>query len=182
MRRKSLKDATGFSLIEVMIAMMIFAGAILVINNVWSGNALRIRKARMSNEVAYLLQEKITEMEIKYKNKRLTEIPDEDSGDFGNEHPNYAWRMEAKEFEMPDLTSAIVSEEGADQTTITIVKTMTEFLSKSAKEIKVTVLVRNSRSKGRQNRPLSYSVTTLIVDYNQDLNIPGLSAGDGGGT
>ena len=162
----------GFSLIEVMVAMMIFAGCIMVINNIWSGNLLRIRKARRLNQAAFFLKSKITEYEIKYAGKPLNEIAEKEAGDFGSEHPNFSWAMESREFEMPDLSSAMGGDSGSANPMMAIlVKTMTDFINKSVKEVKISVFITGLSKK---KKALVYSLTTLFVDYDQEISLPGL--------
>ena len=66
----------GFTLIEVLVALFILTGGILVLANAWSGNFMRMRKSAMFNDVATLLERKMVETEAKYKSKQLAEIPD----------------------------------------------------------------------------------------------------------
>lgn len=172
----------GFSLIEVLVAVMIFAGAIMVINNIWSGNFVRIRKARLMNEAALLLKKKMTEYEIKYAGRPLSEIPPKENGNFGSEHPNYSWEMVSREFEMPDLSSAAAGKEGeSNQMMSVLIKTMTDFINRSVKEVKVTVKVKNAFNNRRKNKDLDFSVTTLFVDYQQDIALPGIGGAAGAG-
>lgn len=169
---------SGFTLIETLVAMVILTFTILAVSNTWSGNVFRIQKARINATTAALLQRKMTEYEILYKDKPL-EVPEEEGGDFGSEYPGYRWEMKSKEFEMPDLSGAMVAREGgADEMMLTIVKTVADFVKQSAKEVTVTVVY-----KGRAKTELKNSVTTYFIDYSKELNVPGLSglAGAGGG-
>lgn len=171
----------GFSLIEVLVAVMIFAGAIMVINNIWSGNFVRIRKARLMNEAALLLKKKMTEYEIKYTGRPLNEIPPKENGNFGSEYPNYSWEMVSRDFQMPDLSAAASGENESNQMMTVLIKTMTDFINRSVKEVKVTVKVKNAFNKRKKNKDLDYSVTTLFVDYQQDIALPGVGGGAGEG-
>ena len=168
----------GFSLIQVLIATMIFAGSILEINSVWSGNFFRIKKSTKVNQAVFLLKQKITEYEIQYNGKNLQEIPEKEAGNFGEKYKNYSWTMESRKFEMPNLASAINGgeEQGGNELVGLLVKTMTEFIGKSVKEVKVTVSVSGFL---RSKKSLSYSATTLFVDYEQEINLPGIGGGGG---
>lgn len=158
--------------------MLIFSSAVLIINNVWSGNLFRIKKARLMNTTALLLQKKMTELEIKYKDQPLTSVPESESGDFGSDYPGYKWTMTSKEFEMPDMTSAMKSQEGGvDETTLILIKTMTEFINKSIKELKLSITVPTPRAK----KPLQYSISTLLVNYDESIAIPGVGGGGAAG-
>lgn len=164
MRRKR---QAGFTLLEVLFATIILAGAMMVITLAWSGNTLRIRKANMMNNAVALLERKTTELQAKFQNKPFAEIVSEE-GDFGSEHQNYRWTFEAQEFEVPDMSSAIVGEDkGSNPMLEQIVKQVSEYLSKSIKEGKVTVYVKS----GGKETP--FSITTYFVDYNSTVPLPG---------
>lgn len=163
----------GFTLLEVLIAVVIMAGGIMVMANAWSGNFLRVRNSRINNTAASLLERKMTEIEILYQDKPIEEVKEEDGGDFGSMFPGYSWTMSSKEFEMPDLSSSLASREGgADEMLLTIVKTMTEFIKKSVKEVSVTVIF-----KPKKGNEIKHTVTTYLVDYTKDIDVPGLGGG-----
>ncbi|MDZ4662315.1 MAG: type II secretion system protein [Pseudomonadota bacterium] len=163
----------GFSLLETLVAMMILSFSLIIISSTWGGNVLRLRKARLYNEVTFLLQQKMTEMELKYQNAPLEKIDEEDTGDFGKDFPDYKWEFNSQEFTMPDLASLLTSEKDrvSDMET-SIVKQLTEVLSKSIKEIKVTVIV---LKKGKEIK--RYALTSYIVDYNKDIALSPSGAG-----
>lgn len=164
----------GFTLLEVIIALFILAGSIIVLGQTWSGNFMRIRKSTMFNNVATLLEQKMVEMEAKYKEKPLAEIVESEDGDFGNDFPNYRWEMKSRELKLPDLTPLLVGqEEGADEMLIGIMKQVTEYLSKVIKEVKVTIFVKSG------NREVEFSATQYFVDYSQDIGLPGLGGAGG---
>ncbi len=170
-----MRTQRGFTLLEVLIAVVIMAGGIMVMANAWSGNFLRVRNSRINNTAASLLERKMTEIEILARDKPIEEIKDEDAGDFGAMFPGYSWTMSAKEFEMPDLSSSLVAREGgADEMLLTIVKTMTEFIKKSVKEVSVTVIF-----KPKKGNEIKHTVTTYLVDYTKDIDVPGLGGGAG---
>jgi general secretion pathway protein I len=158
----------GFTLIEVVIAMVILVGGVLVVNSSWSGNLLRVRKAALYNNVAFLLERKVTELEAQFTGKPIAEISDQ-SGDFGSDFPQYKWTFEAQPFQMPDLTPIIMSQSnsGVDQMLLTVMGQMQEFMSKSIVEGKVSLIVTTPKE------PITFSVTLYFVDYTQSLSVPG---------
>lgn len=170
-----MKHQKGFTLLEVLVALMILAGGLLVLNNSWTTNNLRLRKANIFNNSATLLQKKMVEMEALYKEKPLEEIPESESGDFGSDHPNYRWEMQSRELEFPDLSSIIIGEGQGDENLLMMVRQMTEMISKSIKEVKVTIFVKTKKKE------VSYSATTYFVDYARDFGLPGGGAPAGGG-
>ena len=165
----------GFTLLETVIAMMIMAGALLLLTNSWGGAFMRVRKTQQAFEVAAMLERKMNDIELEYRGKNLEEIPDEKEGDFGDDYKQYSWKLASKKLEFPDISSALSAKDGgADQMLMSIVKQMSEALGKAIKEVTVTVIYTNERSKKSQE----FSVTTYFVDYDQNINI-GLP---GGGT
>lgn len=162
-----MKNARGFTLIEVLVALFILTGAIIVVANAWSGNFLRIRKSAMFNDVATLLERKMVETEVKYKEKSLSEIPEEEGDDFGSDYPNYRWTLKSRDLELPDLTPLLVGqEEGANESVIQMLKQMTDTISKAVKEVRITVYAK------RGNKEVEFSATQYFVDYQKDV-VPG---------
>jgi prepilin-type N-terminal cleavage/methylation domain-containing protein len=177
----------GFTLLETVIAMLILAGGIMVVANAWSGNLLRLEKARINNTMGLLLQRKITELEIFYQGKANEEIKDEDAGDFGVDYPQYKWAMKSQEFEMPDLSGTLTARQGgANEMLLTIVKQMSEYFRKAVKEVTVSVIYQGKNQK----KSITNDATTYFVDYKVDLpmfgggggaSTPGGAAGGTGG-
>lgn len=164
----------GFTLIETIMAMMILAGATIVLTNTWSGSLLAVRKARQANTAALLLQQKMTEYEIKYEGKPLTEIKEEESGDFGDAYPGYTWSMKSKKLQVPDLSAGMsMRNEGAGEFETMIVKRLTDYFEKSVVELQVTI------AREVKGKKLEYSATVYMVDYTQSI-AGGLGAGGGG--
>ncbi len=157
----------GFTLIETVIAMIILTGALIVLTNSWSGSMLAVRKSRQLHSAALLLQKKITEYEILYEGKPLSEVKEEESGDFGDDYPDFSWSMKSKKIKIPDLSAGLTARDGgANEMELMIVKKLTEFIEKSVVEMKVTI---TQNSKGKVRKPLDYSATTYLVDYGQNL-------------
>ncbi len=167
------KSKRGFTLLEVLIALVIVLGGVLVVGQSWSGNFLRVRKTNLYNNVSLLLQRKMTELEAFYYSKPIDQIPDSDAGDFGSDYPQYRWEMISQEFEFPDLSSVLVGrDQGADDMLLTMMKQMQEYISKSVKEVTVKVFVKTP------TREMEYSITTYFVDYKKNASIgPGASGG-----
>lgn len=166
----------GFTLLEVIMAIAIMSTGILLVAMSWSGTFQRMRKTQINTEVVALLERKMAEIDAKYKNKPLENIQELEEDNFGDEYPEYSWKMESRKFEMPDLTGYLTAQEGgADQFTMMTMKTFTEHLSKTIKEVKVTVIYKPT-NKPAQN----YSITTFFVDYNKEPPMPGMGGGGGG--
>ncbi len=173
MSRMALPRQRGFTLIEVLIALFILSGGIIVLASAWSGNFMRIRKSVTYHDVATLLERKMLETEAKYKSKQMSEIPEDDSGDFGSEYKQYRWTMQAKDLKFPDLAPLLTSQEGgADETLISMIKQMTEYLNQTIKEVKISIFV-----KGTKGKETEFSAVQYIINYEKDF--AGLPAGAG---
>lgn len=162
------KGTLGFTLLETLLAMVILSTGILLLTNSWSGSFARIRKTQLTNEISALLERKMVEIEAEYAGKPLESIPEERAEDFSEDFAQYAWRMESKELEIPDLSASLTSREGgANEMLITVIRQLSEHMSKSVKEVKVVIIY-----KGGQ-KPLEYSATTYFVNYDRPLAIGG---------
>ncbi len=162
-----MKSQKGFTLLEVLVALVILASGIIVLNSAWSGNTLRIRKANLYQNVSTLLERKMIELEAKYSAKPYNEIPEEEEGDFGEDFPLYRWKLQTRDMELPDLTSALTPPgEALDENLRTMIKTMTESIAKSVKEMKVSVFV-----KAKGGKEVEFSLTTYFVNWSFDLGI-----------
>lgn len=170
----------GFTLIETMIAMMIMTGALIIIGQSWSGNLMRLEKSRLNTDMAQLLDRKMAEVEMTYRGEPISQIREEDGGDFGALFPGYSWEMKAKEFEMPDLSGALMTKDGGvDEMTLLIIRTVAAYLKETIKEVSVTV---SFQPKDPKAKPIRQSVATYFIDYSKPLALGGSapSANPGG--
>ena len=164
----------GFSLFEVLIAMAIMSSASILLYMAWSSNQIRVRKTAINYQAAFLLDQVISELEIKY-GQRLTQLPEEEKGTF-KEHPRFTWSMQSKDFEMPSLQSILISNDQGSEALLTMVDQLTEHLNQSIKEMRVTIKYQLDK------KSVEYSATTFLVDYNRPLPMVGAMGGAGGGT
>ncbi len=160
----------GFSLFEVLIAMAIMASAAILLYVSWSGNQLRFQKMKINNQAAFLLDQIISELEIKYA-RRVSVLPETEEGTFKGS-PRFSWSMESKKFEMPNLQSLLVASGQGDENLLMMTGQLTKHLNNSIREMKVTV--KYTRGK----RSVKHSATTFLVDYDV---IPAWGGGGGGG-
>ena len=178
MSRRHEHKQSGFTLVETVIAMVILALTVVTVGNAWSGNIFRVQKSRINSTTATLLQRKMTEMEITYQD-RPTEVPEELKGDFGAMYPGYSWEMKSKDFEMPDMSNLLIGRDGgADEMLLTMVRTVSDYIKQSAKEVQVTVVYKPTKAKSKT--ALRNSVTSYFIDYTKDISIPGMPGGAAG--
>jgi prepilin-type N-terminal cleavage/methylation domain-containing protein len=162
----------GFTLLEVVIAVAIIAAGVIVVGSSWSGNLLRLRTTNLYSNIAYLLEKKMHEVELKYKDQPIDSIPEEEEGDFGKDYANFRWVMKSRNFEMPDISSLIAGEDQQpDEATNMMVTQMSDFMKSAVKEVQVIVFAKV------KEKEVKFSVSTYFVNYNAELAIPGLSGG-----
>jgi general secretion pathway protein I len=91
----TLGTPPGFTLLEVMIALAILAGALLTISEI-TGGALRNHVRARQLEVATLLARgKMVELEAEYERKGFRDFDEKDDGDFADQgHGEIRWAVE----------------------------------------------------------------------------------------
>ncbi len=158
----------GFTLLEVVLALVVMASGLFILTNSWASTYSRLRKTQVQVQIVSLLERKVTEVEREYKNKSLESIPDEKEDNFGSELPQYSWKLKSKKFQMPNLSSLFTSQPGgADPMLLALMNTYTEFLGKCIKEVNVSVIFKEGK------KPIVADVTIYMIDYNKSLPIPG---------
>jgi len=165
------RDVRGFTLLETMIALAIMVIAFASILMVESASLNTSVKARQMNVVAMLAKNKMVETEYKFEGKTFDEFKKEDGGQFDLPYQDYAWKMKVREVTFPAIAAGGGGKAGGDKDNAgdsdamleMITKLVTKFLSKSLREVTVTV----SWKKGTGEQ--SYSLTTYWVDLNHEF-------------
>ncbi len=81
----------GFTLMEVMVALSVVAIALLAIYRMHTQTLFMDARGRFDTVAAMLARQKLAEMETIDPTELIG-----DSGDFGSDHPSYAWRVETE--------------------------------------------------------------------------------------
>lgn len=178
----ALKSRTGFTLLEVMIAIAIVAmgmAGIIVAQN----NSLDVTfRAKRMTTVANLAKNLMIQTEREIEGKVFSEIKNESSGTFDAPFSEYQWERKIKEITFPDLMdpsmggapasggnaadSAVGSAGDAQNENVTrVVKIATEYLSKATREITITV---KWKDRGQDQK---FSVSQYWVDLNHVFTI-----------
>ena len=149
-------------------ALSIVAGAMLVLNQTWSSNTLRVRKAEWQNEMAFLLERKMIELEAEYGQGRvsLDSVPEELSGDFsevGEEFADFSWQFETQKFNMPSLLPSLPEEVRGEEMFERVVTQMTDHINQSVLEARLTVTL------NRGDQSVSHHITTYFVDHKRNI-------------
>ena len=81
----------GFTLMEVMVALSVVAIALLAIYRMHSQTLFMNERGRFDTIAAMLAREKLADID----SGALADLTS-DSGDFGGDHPGYAWRIDTE--------------------------------------------------------------------------------------
>lgn len=163
-----MNKKSGFTLLEVVIALGIMASVMVLLTSGWRGNFNRVRKIKYRTQAAYLLQQKMTEVENLYRERPAQMPQDLQKGKFeGEKFKNFSWEWESKEFEMPDLKKLLAASGQKDQVAENIAGQLQNYFERSIYEVKVTLLYKSALKA----EPIKTSVSTIFVDYDQSLNM-----------
>ncbi len=150
--------------------MMILSTGIILLQQSWSSSANRQNKMRILNEMSALLERKMLDLELEYADQSIDSIPEEKTEDFGSELPQYSWKMTSKKIDFPDIGAALTSQSGgAAQEVLTIMNQFRDHLSKSVREVKMTIIYKGSKKN------LEASATRYFIDYDKEFS--GLMSG-----
>jgi general secretion pathway protein I len=86
----------GFTLIEIMIAMTILAGALVIIYQLQSQSISMSADSRFMTTASLLAQSKMVEVEA-----GSTLANHKEDGDFGPDYPPYTWHLEVSDTQLP---------------------------------------------------------------------------------
>jgi general secretion pathway protein I len=92
---------TGFTLLEVMVAMAILAIALVAVLRSQAHTVFVAGEARLSTTASLLAQSKLAEIE---SNRQ-----DSTQGDFGEDFPNYSWETSIRKTELKQLREVILT-------------------------------------------------------------------------
>jgi general secretion pathway protein I len=158
----SLLGQTGFTLLEVLIAMAIMALALSSILSVESGSINASARAKQMNIVAMLVKNQMIKTEYEIEGKSFDEVEKEKGEAFEAPYETYTWKREIKEITFPTINpgSSDPNDQSVDQNAETMAKTISQFLSKAIREVDVSV---NWKKDGKDQ---SFTVATYWVDLN----------------
>ena len=92
---------TGFTLLEVMVAMAILAIALVAVLRSQAHTVFVAGEARLSTTASLLAQSKLAEIESNRE--------DSTQGDFGEDFPNYSWETSIRKTELKQLREVILT-------------------------------------------------------------------------
>lgn len=179
--RRTITAQSGFTLLEVMIAMAIMLVAFSSILAIQSSSMSSALKSRQIHEVSMLARNAMAQTEVEISGKKFEDISEELSGQFDEPYQDYTWTRKVKEVKLPNLqglaqAASAASGEGdsgaskddeAKNSAILeqMTKVITNFLSKAVREITVTV----QWKRGVQVQ--KYEVAMYWVDLNSEFQL-----------
>lgn len=154
----------GFSLLEILIAVAILATSLVSLMSAQGASFLSSERGESLTEATFLARDKMAEIQIELaadleKNK----FPDEGvekEGTFDEPFEDYRWDYAIKKVEIPMVEGA-GGEEGKNAMVGNYMKNITDQISKSVREIKLTIYWGSKDAKKEDQQQMS--VTTHIV-------------------
>ncbi|MDE0518869.1 MAG: type II secretion system protein [Bdellovibrionales bacterium] len=165
-----INKKTGFTLIEILIALVILSGATIIISRIWLGNTKRIQKVSDYHKIVELMEQKISELEFDWRKKNFDSIPREDKGTFEGEK-YFSWSVKTQPLTLPDPQSFMNLLGQTDDMAIQVSQVTIQFLSQAIIEAKLTIHYKKGLLES------AYSLTTYIVDHNRKLPLSMPSSG-----
>jgi general secretion pathway protein I len=98
--RRARQD--GFTLLEVMIALAILAGALVLLGQAVAQSVRQANHARMTRTAALLMRQKMSDLEQDLYKNGFSDFPEEDGGNFAEQgFATFRWTMAAEKIELP---------------------------------------------------------------------------------
>ncbi len=157
------KNESGFSLLEIMIAVAILAASFATLLTSQGTAFLSSERAEYLTTAVMLARAKMAETEIEIqKDMDKNKFPDasESTGSFEDPFEDYQWKVSVTKVEIPVMDTG--GEEGA--MVGAYMKNVMDQISKSVREIKLTVFWGEKEAKEDERQ--QFSVTTHIVKMN----------------
>lgn len=158
-------NQSGFSLLEVMIALTILALALSAVLTSESGSIASNIRTKEYNMAVWLARNILTESEHLYEGKSFSEIPKKETKSFTTPYERFKWNREIRDIKFPDFSIPTGKDDmGIPEPVRILLKSITKYLGDSLREMTVTVSW--PRGKGEQK----ISVTTYLIDLKQEFN------------
>ena len=154
----------GFSLIEVLTAVLILAGLIGLIVQITYGTRNRIKKTVQLEKISLLLDSKMLELRGNFQGSNVVKLPEEGEGEF-EENPNYSWAYKTQPIQLPDSDLILSLTELPDNSLSNqMVDIFKSVLSDTVIEIELTVFYEVPRTRGKS---IQLSLSSYFINYEQ---------------
>ena len=91
------RPARGFTLLEVMVALAILAGSLVVVSEVVGGALRNHVRARQIDVATLLARTKMVQLQAQYERKGFRDFDETDEGTFDDDgHPEVRWKVEVR--------------------------------------------------------------------------------------
>ncbi|MGK5085127.1 prepilin-type N-terminal cleavage/methylation domain-containing protein [Bdellovibrionota bacterium FG-1] len=172
-------EESGFTLLEVIIALTIMVLAFASILSIESNSINATARAKEMNIVSMLARNQMVEFEYKVEGKAFDEITKEEQGAFEPPYQNFHWKRAVKEIKFPNLgmgggkkagagsggNTPDDAKDGSQDLVEKITKLVTGYFSKAIREISVTI------SWKRGSGEMNYTVATYWINLNQEFDV-----------
>lgn len=159
-----MKRQTGFTLLEIMIAITIMTVAFGAILTSQSGSIHHTIKAKEMNIAGWLARDLMVQSEHLMEGKPFSELKDEETGRFPAPFERFGWKREVRELKFPEISlPKKEGQTGVLESVRLLAKMMTKFFNDSVKELVITVTW--PRGEGEEQLTL----TTYLVDMESEF-------------
>ena len=165
--KNSTSRPFGFSLIEILIALGILAGSVgILMSQVVLSTRLSVEDEALVRAVT-LANDKMIEVQATLRDEiKKGNFPEEEeeAGEFEAPFADYSWTYQIKKIEIPAVN--VDSEESGGQNALVVraVKNITKEISKSVRELTLTVFWGEQINEKGETVPKELSLTTHIVN------------------
>ena len=159
----SMWKQKGFTLLEVLTAVVILAGLIAIIVQISYGTRRRVKKTAQLEKISLLLESKMLDLKGNFQGTDVIKLPEEAEG-FFKEDPEYSWFYRTQALSLPS-SELILPLIGLPESSLNsqMVDIFKSVLSDTIVEIKLTVFYQPS--KGRKKTQMSLS--SYFINYEQ---------------
>lgn len=171
MSREQKHSISGFTLLEVMIALAIMAIAVASVTLLKSNATRNLEASKKMTIVTMLARNAMIEAETTIEGKTFTEVKEEETGQFEAPYQEYQWIRKVKEVEiaLPNLGDLMKKMGGGEDTedpnsgnvfAEQLMKIVSKYLSEAVREVSVTIKWPTSRGSD------TFTLTTLWINLN----------------
>ena len=178
MKPNSPHDSSGFTFIEVMVAMLLFVIAVLAAVGIAQGSVRATRDTKEMSTATWLIQKVMVELETKLESEGIDKACEKKkTGKFDEPYERFTWATYCTEldFNISEAAAKIAAAAGEEEVDNKenvfqkmILKTASEYISKSMRELHAEVIWQQDKHKR------VIALTTHFVRYDQPIALPAL--------
>lgn len=160
------KSQQGFSLLEVLIALGIFATAAVIFLSGTGQQLLLNRQSENEMTALFLVRNKMAELEIELAEEMArNKFPDkvEKKGRFDEPYEDYYWEYSIKKVQIPYVSGQSGEQKGTVQR---LVSSQIDELSKKIRQVQLTVYWGEEVDEEKRDDSQELTITTHIADMN----------------